>query len=360
MKKTKIAPTLENVLLLFSKRLGDFSGESRRSYQKAYSSFQLYVISHYPLSSPFESSVIENWLIDNLLQRLSRKTVAFYLDKLSSLYTKIGYKLEGGPLPIFKEIKKKLRDLPALNPVNENTWAMKALKAGIPAEKVRGVLKDQNSGMQVLELCDRADVSESEKEEILKIVEKSLQGEESQWFAMRLRPKVNFDLLMNRFGKIQNETRIPELFYPSEEIARMVGRKIVWKGKPVIRDVVFFKTKKSEIYHLFTKIYDLAWCYRNPGGGFGNYAVIPSKAMDDFKNALGILSPDFEVLPAGEMKLKRGDEVIIVNGEYAQERAKILKESPESNDGNKIFRVTLLNSNGHWDIGIDARLLKKA
>lgn len=404
MKKQKEVPIIDNILRLFSKRLNDFSGESKRSYQKAFSSLQIYTISHYSTSHIFDKGVVFNWIVDNLLQGLSYKTVAFYLDKISSLYTRIANRLEGGREVDFKEIKNKLRELPSStdyapeivrtagglsalamkskaenksNPlvdqilsypiedtanVKESVkriWAATALNAGIPSDVVKGIIGETGSNLKILNLCEAKPLTTDEKKEVIKKVGESLFGEPIQWFAMKLRPKVNFTSLMARFTQIADEIQLPEIFYPMEEIAGMVGRKIVWKGRPVIRDVVFFKSRKSDIYSLFTKIYDIAWCFRTPGQGVGNYAVIPDRAMEDFRNALGILSPDFEVAPAGEMQLRPGDKVIILNGEYAREEAKILKESKDKADGHKVFRVTLLNSHGHWDIGIDARLLKK-
>lgn len=404
MKRKLSVPSLENVLRLFAKRLNEFSGESKRSYQKAFSSFQVYVISNYPLSDIFSTSVIKNWVVNNLIQGLSVKTVSFYLDKISSLYTKTGYKFEGGRTDMFKEIKKDLKSLYLTSdsggkikiysdkvgtlykeyvstgksnhmlerivnyPLSETKqtnesikflWACVALNAGIKANEVKEIIGKTPEKLPILNLCNESGLNLEEKEDIIRKVAQSLKEEEKKWFAMRLRPKVNYDILLDRFGNISSEVTIPELFYPHEEIARMVGRKIVWKGKPVIRDVVFFKMRKSEIYSLFTKIYDLAWCYRTPGEGTPNYASIPEKAMDDFRSAIGILSPGFEVTSIGDMKLKAGDEVVIVTGDYAKEHAKIIKEAMNSDDNHKIYRVSLLNSNGHWDIGIDARLLKK-
>ena len=109
MKRNQEDATLVNVLRLFSKRLDEFSGESKRSYQKAYTSFQLYVVGNYPLNKIIDASIVENWLIDNLLQDLSWKTVSFYLEKISSLYTRISPNLIGGRSLVFKDIKKKLK-----------------------------------------------------------------------------------------------------------------------------------------------------------------------------------------------------------------------------------------------------------
>ena len=403
MKKKTEPATIGNVLRLFSKRLEDFKGESRRGYQKAYSSFQLFVVANYSPSSSFDSTVIEDWVAVNILQGLTRKTVSFYLDKISSLYGGIAHKLIGGKESLFKDIKKKLKELPDIGyslvinriltnlhqrtvkniskdkkdclidrienlSVNEYPsaresvkfiWSCLALKAGVLPHVVKYIMGKVPPQLGFLNICENKEIPEGIRSKAFQTVAQSLKGEEPQWFAMRLRPKVKFENILQRFSILSDSMKMPELFYPSEEIAKKVGRKMVWKGKPVIRDVVFFKTHKQTIYPLFTKLYDLAWCYRTPGGGTGNYAAIPEKAMEDFKNALGFLGPEFEVMPAGEMKLKPGDKVVIVDGEYASENAAILKTASFNEDGNKIYRVTLLNQNGHWDIGVDARLLKK-
>lgn len=401
MKKKLETATIGNVLRLFSKKLEDYKGESKRSYQKAFSSLQLYTIGNYSMSANFESGVVENWVIDNIIQGLTKKTVSFYLEKISSLYSGIAHRLIGGRESLFKNIKKKLKEIPATNysvSINrivsgiqfmakenssprvkriiealenfsctsgdvkdsfKNIWGSMALKAGVLPDIVKGVLGSVPKQLEFLNICEPAQISVETCEKANSLVKESLKGEEPQWFAMRLRPKIKFERILERFSLLSDSVKLPELFYPCEEIAKKINRKLVWSGKPVIRDVVFFRTHKNEIYPLFTKLYDLAWCYRTPGGAPGSYAPIPSKAMEDFKKALGFLSPDFEVMPAGEMELKPGDKVIIVNGEYALETAEILKKPIETENGNKIYRVTLLNQNGHWDIGIDARLLKK-
>lgn len=398
------APTIGNVLKLFSKKLEDFTGESKRSYQKAFSSFQLYTIGNYSMSSSFDNIVIENWVVDNIFQGLTRKTVSFYLEKISSLYTGVAHKLIGGKEPIFKDVKKKLKELPAainyssiINRVSskihemvnrgavsgekrrlveslenydivnsseskeslKRIWACLALKSGVLPNVVKSAIGKVPSILKPLQIVETKEISENLYKQAAKSVAESLKGEEPQWFAMRLRPKVKFEGILERFSLLGDTVKMPEFFYPSQEIAKKVGRKMVWTGKPVIRDVVFFKTRKCEIYPLFTNLYDLAWCYRTPGGGTGNYAVIPDKAMEEFKNALGFLNPDFEVMPTGQLELKPGDKVVIVDGEYAREIAEILKKPETMEDGNTIYRVSLLNQNGHWDIGIDARLLKK-
>lgn len=398
-RKTEIEPCLDNVLKLFSKRIGEFSGNSRRSYRKAYSSFQMYVMSACSLQSRLDVEVVVNWVINGLLQGLSLKTVNFYLDKMGSLYSAIGYRFTGGRLPIFKEVKKRLRLLESdsfekyrltmerlqekslkdsgkrksglLTALREfspvvlekedirNLWGVAALFAGVKGEKVKAMLGGESGGLKILDMVDEVEIDDEEKKRIVEVVARSLEGEGEKWFAMRLRPGVKYDDLISRFAVLKPEIMMPELFYPCEEIARRVGRKMVWKGRPVIRDVVFFKSRRSDIYGMFTKLYDLAWCYRNPGNRPGNYASIPSRAMEDFREAIGFLSPDYEVARIGGLEFKPGDEVIIVDGNYMEQKGKVLKEPSYDDEGNKIYRITLLEHNGRWDIGVDARLLRK-
>lgn len=400
MRKKRLVANVENVLKLLSKKVDTFKGESRRSYKKAFSSIQLYALSNYNLRDDFDKGLVENWLASLWGHGLKINTVTFYLEKIGSLYSAIAPHLEGGRAIDFKEIKKGLKELTGSGnlrddyrevaarvckkirgsrngevkgrlaeelknyPLGENTsstvayiWGSLALTFGIKPNVVKGILKDVPSGLEILNLCRAAEVTESERKEAMTLVGESLKGEKPEWFALKLRPRVKFEFLLQRISSLDSAFYRPELFYPYEEIARQIGRKLTWTGKPVIRDVVFFKMRKSDIYPLFCHLYDLAWCYKNPGGRPGDYAVIPGKSMEEFKSSLGLLTPDFEVSPAGEMKLNPGDEVVILSGTYADRHAKILKA--ESENGNKIFRVSLMNLNGRWEIGIDARLIKK-
>ena len=396
-------PNLQNLIHLFKKRIESFEGESRNSYEKALSSFKIYIIANYPMTRILDNQVVENWIVDNRIRGFTDKTTSFYLDKIAALYSGVADKIIGGKTDIFKTLKKKLRTgnfisdyskiiddnirLFNFNSGKENegnpslarlilnyqnqsidaapdnvklVWASLALRWGSEASAVKAIIKNVPDALNILNICSDSEINEKDMQSIFSSISLTLKGNFPQWFAMRLRPGVNFESLLDRFSKLKGLVKMPELFYPCEDIAVRIGRKIVWKGRPVIRDVVFFKYRITDIYRLFNHIYDLAWCYRNPGSGIGKYAIIPEKAMDDFRQAIGILGPGYEIAPAGEMELKPGDKVIIVNGEFSEHRARILKSSTGNLDNeNLIYRVALLDVNGHWEIGIDARLLKK-
>ncbi|MCH5240599.1 MAG: hypothetical protein J1F38_10280 [Muribaculaceae bacterium] len=403
--KKKQPPTLRNLLNLSSRHLDKFSGSSRQGYRKSFSSFQVYIISNYDIESTLTQNIIENWVADNIIHALSPKTIAFYLDKMASIYAAVAFNFSGGKLPFFKEVKKKLKSVDFKEPYARNIndsitkfqvlygkkegdegsfkhkriyesfsnfpeqplreslqyyWASLALGFGIRPDIVKSMLETLPDKLKFLDICSPVILSDDEKRVVAEKVTRSLFDEDLKWFAMRMRPAVKFETLLLRLAAINQEVDIPEIFYPFSEVSKRVGRKVEWKGKPVIRNVIFFKSRKRNLYPLITRIYDIAWCYRTPGARPGEYAVIPSKAMETFREAIGFLSSDFEIAPKGKLEPKPGDEVIIIDSLYLNERGRILKKPSLDEDGNKIFRVTLLDRNGRWDIGIDARLIKPA
>lgn len=413
MRKTYEA-TVENVLRLMEKRLREFSGESRRSYSKALSSLRIYLISNYKSEDILTQAAVMNWVTDNLLHNLSSATVSFYLDKVASLYTAILPKLKERKNLDFKEMKSRLKALPSqgksagrivevvekirssreknrnprllqhllqsLKKDEEEKEGRKekylfatglkqslnyirgalALNAGILPGMVKSFLGEEvPQGLEMLRICEAETLTKLDENHLSKIIIDNIYGEEVQWYAMRLRPGVSYEDLLLRFRLLQKEVKMPELFYPLEEIARRIGRKVMVKGKPVIRDVVFFRKRQSEIYPMFTKLYDLAWCYRRGGMKSGNYASIPAGAMQEFKNAIGLLTPDFDVTPTGQVPLKPGDEVVIIDPQYLNLHGRILKVPKVKEEGSLIYRVRLTEGLGRWEIALDARLIKK-
>ena len=239
-------------------------------------------------------------------------------------------------------------------------WACAALRCGVKGTVVRARLNEVPASLQILQVCIPENDSHRGSSVASRAVALLIGGDTRQWFAMRLRPKVRYGDLLQRFVQLQGNVKMPELFYPSEEIGRRVGKKFIWEDKPVIRDVVFFKSRMAEILPLFHHLYDIAWCYKNPGSGVGNYAVISEKAMSEFRKAIGLLDSGMEVLPSGEMELNPGDRVVVVTGDYIDHKGRILSLSKDpDSDNNVIYRVVLSDVACNWTISIDARKLRK-
>ena len=203
-----------------------------------------------------------------------------------------------------------------------------------------------------------------------------------QWYAMSLRPGVRFTQICHRIDQLysSNAQRTtpdvpPELFYPSEEIARVIGKKIVTRKRPFIHGVVFFRAKLTDIGRLFSKIGDLAWCYRQSARPGAPYAHITDAQFRLFQQTIAQFTPDYEVAPTGELELNQGDRVEILGGLFAGHEATMegkLSSFPASYlvtegtpcpsphvNNNTIYRLNIIGDNGiEWRINVNSRLLK--
>lgn len=169
----------------------------------------------------------------------------------------------------------------------------------------------------------------------------------------------------------------PEIFYPCEEIARRIGKKLVYCNKPLISDVAFFRCRATDIRPLFSRIGDMAWCYRGCGGS--QYAVIPAGAMARFQEAIGMFTSDYQLSPIGSLTPKIGERVVIIGGVFAGRDGFIEKISTNTaslgaaeanasrtapNTGNAsstIYRILLPDSTGfEWRVDLDSRLVRRA
>jgi len=238
----------------------------------------------------------------------------------------------------------------------ESMWAYAALRCGTTGSDIVAALGHAPEGIPVLSLCSGKEISEDRRDDLTVTVASVFVNNPMQWFAMRLRPKVKFTDVTARFSQLQEELQTPELFYPYDEIARRTGRKIVFEKKPVISDVVFFRSRITDILPMFCRIGDLAWCYTTTGHPGGNYAAIPNKAFMNFQNTIGHFSPDYEIAPLGGLQLHEGEKVTVVGGLFNGKDAEI--ESIDCFRGN-VYRLHILADNGiEWRISADSRQLR--
>ncbi len=238
-----------------------------------------------------------------------------------------------------------------------SVWAYIAMRGGALPSDVAAALGGAPAGMPLLSLCTPQAPDDSLKESLSEMVADIISGDPLHWFAMSLRPRVRFEDLLRRFSLEAGRIRQPEMFYPCEEIARRIGRRLVWQEKPVISDIVFFKSRMTDIYPMLTRIYDLAWCYRTDRSRGGRYASIPDSSMRRFQETIGKFTPEYEIAPSGELPLGPDDKVMVIGGDYSGHDGSVI--GIDGNDGNIVYRIRLLGAIGPWDVGIDARLLKK-
>lgn len=251
-----------------------------------------------------------------------------------------------------------LRNIRILDDVRETVmsyWAFAALQCGISASDVVGILGCPPSGIPSLSICSQTeDCSESRTSHIRNAVSGVFLENPPRWYAMRLRPGVKFDTMEERVSALGANIRRPDFFYPCNEIAKRIKKKLVYEQRPILPDIVFFKSRATDVQPLFAKIGDLAWCYTNGG----SYASIPYHAMEQFQKAIGKFTPDYELGPVGSIPLRKGDRIVVVGGPFMGLEGEIQDETFDRE--NVIYRILLWGENNdiEWRVK-DSRILEK-
>ena len=171
---------------------------------------------------------------------------------------------------------------------------------------------------------------------------------------MRLRRGVRFDKLRTRVEMAAERLPRPEVYYPYEEISRRIGKRIEYKRKPVIGDIVFFRYRATEIPGLFREIGDVAWCYRIGG----EYAAIPAESMRRFQQAVGMFTPDYEVGEGGALTLRENEKVVVLGGMFSGLEGEVM-EAMKTEKG-VVYRLRLFGESNdiEWRLA-DPALLRK-
>lgn len=253
-----------------------------------------------------------------------------------------------------------LRDIPIFGSIDETIasyLAYAALKCGASGSEIVKALGKAPKGVPVLSLynciSNQEQCSQMSKEVGMVFVVNPL-----QWFAMRLRPGVKYEDIDKRFNVLADELHRPQFFYPYDEIAKKINKRIVIEQRPVISDIVFFRTKITDIYPMFCRIGDLAWCYTTTGHTGSAYASIPQSNFDRFQEAIGHFTPDYQVAPMGTMIPHEGERIIILGGLLSGQEIDINKVVEA--DSSNIYRICFDSQNGiDWKVGVDHRNIKK-
>lgn len=255
------------------------------------------------------------------------------------------------------------RNLPIANSSVDETikgfWAFAALECGATASQTIQALGCRPAGIPQLMLCTAMESEARDADTLSEMTSSLFFSNPKQWYAMRFRPGVKIDDIDRRFALCAEYLERPEIFYPYEEIAKKIGKKLVYCNRPVISDIAFFRARATDIYPMFSQLSDLAWCYRSGDGSPSPYAVIPASSMKRFQEAIGSFTPDYEVGPAGTLA-SEGDEIVIIAGDFAGMKGQVIKVGKKNDQtGATVYRIVFPGINGiEWKVNIDSRLTR--
>ena len=236
-------------------------------------------------------------------------------------------------------------------------WACAALKCGIPGSEILTLLGQPVAAVPGLSLCVGADLSPERSDALSDTVNALFSDNPPRWYAMKLRTRVTFGDIKRRVSELDDSIVLPEFFYPLDEICLRVGKKVVRDTHPVIKDIVFFKLRVTDIFPLFCRIGDLAWCYTTTGRPGGDYAPIPRRSFDLFQETIGHFTPDYEIAPIGGFTPEEGETVVIINGPLASYEFEVDKAADSEN---VIYQLNMVGSNGfQWRTSAPRRHLRK-
>ncbi|MDE6534607.1 MAG: hypothetical protein K2K82_01195, partial [Muribaculaceae bacterium] len=183
-------------------------------------------------------------------------------------------------------------------------WTGAALKAGISPEEILSVIVHRPSHLSLLSLFQPL---EADKIEILERVADYLADNPYRWFAMQLRRGEDFETIAELSGLAEQN-----LYYPSREVKRRVGRRMITQERAFLPGIVFFRARQSDVAPLLRKIGSRAWVYRQTASPRAPYAVISPAEMIAFQLAVGVLIDH----TTASTDMRPGDTVEIIGGHF--------------------------------------------
>lgn len=196
-------------------------------------------------------------------------------------------------------------------------WIAAALRCRIPLGDIRALVRTLPTEYSFLSIIDPTPLTDTRKASILKVVADSINDKTRQWFVMRMRSGRTPDDIRQAI-----EYNVPDLygdtsfFYPTRVRYREgKGKKMVKEEVPYIPGILFFKTRRDRVGKLFSKIGDMAWCYKYTNTPGSPYSTISRREMEKFQRHIGKFSDDIKM----ELVTDTGsrfavDDVVKING----------------------------------------------
>lgn len=285
----------------------------------------------------------------------SRRKYVFPLSQSAVTPRQLLLNIEGNLVSLLRQ-----RGLPVYGSASTTIatlWALAAMQCGFKASEVVASLGHVPAPLPILSLADPAPLPEYKKAAIIESTAISLIDNPMRWYVMHLRQGIRMESVRCRLDIFKDEVKAPDIYYPCEEIARKIGKKLVYKEKPLIADVAFFRCRETDIYPLFRRIGDLAWCYREESVPGRPYSVVPDSAMMAFMQTVGILMPGMEIYPIGEIPLTENDVVSILGGPFIGKEATV--ESLDQQTAPTVVRLRITADNGiEWRVTLPPHLLR--
>ncbi len=221
-------------------------------------------------------------------------------------------------------------------------WISAAIDRGILASEIRSIVNVLPEPYSFLTLLDRQKLDADRETQIINLVAESLNSRAKQWFVMKLRlgksPEDIKKCLERDDSRLLKEL---SFYYPVKTVARKVNKKIVTENIPYLPDLLFFRSSADIVGSLFSKIGELAWCFRRTNSPDSPYATISRREMTAFQRCIGNFTPDIKMeLLTAAPSVSIGDSVRITGHEYLEGREGVIRKIRNA-DGKMTYTLKL-------------------
>lgn len=222
-------------------------------------------------------------------------------------------------------------------------WIAAAMKAGIPIAEICGLVKQIPTEYSYLKTVSRVSLTANRKRTVLQKVADSINDNTRQWFIMKLRsgktPDDIKEAIAENFAEMVSDT----IFYhPTHQVVRYDKKnKKIREEVPYLPGILFFKTRRDKVGALFSRIGDLAWCYKMSNTPDSPYCTIPIGEMKKFQKYIGQFTPDIKMeLVSRDDALALGTTVRINGGGMMEGRIGIIQSVKKAN-GTRTYTLIL-------------------
>ncbi|TGG39284.1 hypothetical protein EZ315_00600 [Duncaniella freteri] len=196
-------------------------------------------------------------------------------------------------------------------------WMAKARMCGVKYADLKRIVDVIPAEYEYFRLLKSSILTADEIMSIKHRVAESFAPSGKRWYAIKLRRGIAYDILADylktNFAEYYDDRL---LFYPQQEVARRVEKRIVTTVTPIIPDIVFIYINPRYIRKVDTLIKPerLGYVFRITSGADSGYSVIDTRSMTGFQNMIGIFTPDIKVELTEESPVGLGREVLITGG----------------------------------------------
>ncbi|MDE5687609.1 MAG: hypothetical protein K2I18_03165 [Paramuribaculum sp.] len=248
-------------------------------------------------------------------------------------------------------------------PFDENTiaeiWIEVARMAGIEDNVIAAVAGQNTELPAYLRMIEPAVLTPEQRYDTLCAVADYIHDTTEKWYVMNLRNNKPADIEERLAAAEGCPVKKLHTFYPCEKIVVKDGKKKRIESRPVIREILFFKTRPEYVKPIFRAIGDLAWCFRaNPSDPDSPYSVVNSRQMELFQICICQFSDDMEISVVSAPEIMSGQKVRITGGIMEGYEGIVIDSSTDGNNMRTFGLQLANNSTLTWKVDIDERFIE--